>query len=162
MTLNKRKKVVKYRGSKTHGGGAMKKRRGAGSRGGRGMAGTGKRGDAKKPSIWKDPHYLGSKGFHSHKKRETVLNIKDLEARQLLWLQQGVMKQEKDVFVIDLATLGITKLLSKGTPTKKYEVTVTAASASAQKKITEAGGKVHVAVVEKKVIPKENSADSAE
>ena len=45
MSVNKTKKVGKYRGSKTHGGGHMKKRRGAGNRGGRGMAGTGKRAD---------------------------------------------------------------------------------------------------------------------
>ncbi|MBD3259575.1 50S ribosomal protein L15, partial [Candidatus Woesearchaeota archaeon] len=38
----KSKKVKKMRGSKTHGGGNMR-RRGAGNRGGRGNAGTGKR-----------------------------------------------------------------------------------------------------------------------
>ena len=42
MVVYKRKKVTKYRGSVTHGGGSRKKRRGAGSIGGRGNAGTGK------------------------------------------------------------------------------------------------------------------------
>ena len=59
MVVNKLKKKVKYRGSKTHGCGSMKKRRGAGHRGGRGAAGSGKRGDAKKPSIWNEK-YFGS------------------------------------------------------------------------------------------------------
>ena len=65
MTTNKRKKVVKYRGSHTHGGGAKKKRRGAGHRGGRGMAGSGKRADQKKPTILKlyGNSYFGKKGF---------------------------------------------------------------------------------------------------
>jgi len=66
----KRKKVTKQRGSKTHGWGAMKKHRGAGNRGGRGMAGTGKRGDAKKPSIQKNKKYFGKYGFKSLKKRK--------------------------------------------------------------------------------------------
>ena len=48
MVINKSKKKLKYRGSKTHGCGSMKKRRGAGHRGGRGAAGSGKRGDTKK------------------------------------------------------------------------------------------------------------------
>ena len=47
MTTHKIKKVRKYRGSKTHGGGHMKKRRGSGNRGGFGKAGTGKRADQK-------------------------------------------------------------------------------------------------------------------
>src|SRR3989338_2045713 len=51
MPANKQKKVVRYRGSHTHGGGAKKKRRGAGNRGGRGMAGSGKRAGQIKPTI---------------------------------------------------------------------------------------------------------------
>ena len=53
-----RKKNTRQRGSKTHGCGSMKKRRGAGHRGGRGAAGSGKRGDCKKPSIWKNKKYV--------------------------------------------------------------------------------------------------------
>ena len=49
----RRKKVNKYRGSQTHGSGAKKKRRGAGNRGGRGMAGPGKIGDQKKTTNFK-------------------------------------------------------------------------------------------------------------
>ena len=54
MTVNKRKKNVRQRGHKTHGWGEKKKHRGKGHQGGAGMAGTGKRADSKKPSIWKD------------------------------------------------------------------------------------------------------------
>ena len=63
MTVNKRTKSSRDRGSKTHGCGSMKKRRGAGNRGGRGMAGTGKRADQNKPSIWKNKKYFGKYGF---------------------------------------------------------------------------------------------------
>ena len=52
--LHKRKKAGRYRGSKTHGCGSMKKRRGKGNKGGAGNSGSGKRGDQKKPSFWKE------------------------------------------------------------------------------------------------------------
>ena len=75
MVINKSKKKLKYRGSKTHGCGSMKKRRGAGHRGGRGAAGSGKRGDAKKPSIWGGT-YFGKHGFHSRfKKPNTIISV---------------------------------------------------------------------------------------
>ena len=45
MTHNKRKKNSRQRGEWTHGWGAKKKHRGAGHRGGRGNAGSGKRGE---------------------------------------------------------------------------------------------------------------------
>ena len=51
MVTYKTKKVSKYRGSSNHGGGMRKKRRGAGSRGGRGNAGTGKRAGQKKAGL---------------------------------------------------------------------------------------------------------------
>ena len=53
MTYNKRKKNTRMRGGTTHGYGSMKKNRGAGNRGGRGNAGSGKRADSKKPKIYK-------------------------------------------------------------------------------------------------------------
>ena len=48
MVVQRKKKVGKYRSHTTHGGGHRKKRRGAGSRGGRGNAGSGKRAGHKK------------------------------------------------------------------------------------------------------------------
>jgi len=75
MTTHKNKKVTKYRGSKTHGGGAMKKRRGAGNRGGRGNAGSGKRADSKKPSIWADKYYFGKHGFKKKGIKEKICAV---------------------------------------------------------------------------------------
>jgi large subunit ribosomal protein L15 len=55
MKIKKRKKSTRMhgRGMGTHGGGARKKRKGSGHRGGIGMAGTGKRADQKKTLILK-------------------------------------------------------------------------------------------------------------
>jgi len=65
MSINKRTKRSRQRGSHTHGWGAKKKHRGAGNRGGRGMAGTGKRADQKKPTIMNlyGNEYFGKRGF---------------------------------------------------------------------------------------------------
>ena len=66
MPVNKRTKLSRYRGSHTHGCGSKKKRRGAGHKGGKGMAGSGKRADQKKPTILKlyGNDYYGRRGFY--------------------------------------------------------------------------------------------------
>src|SRR3989338_2684643 len=84
MTINKRKKNTRQRGKTTHGWGARKKHRGAGNRGGRGMAGSGKRADQKKPSILKEygNTYFGKFGFkipQKIKKQIKEINISTIE-----------------------------------------------------------------------------------
>lgn len=144
MSSNKRK-TQKYRGHKTHGGGAMKKRRGAGSRGGRGKAGTGKRGDAKKPSVWKKVkgrQYLGKFGFTSIKDSNTVLNVSDLQDQLPGMVEQGIAKESKGTFTIDLSEAKIDKLLGSGSITVPVNVTVKQASDNAISKVEAAGGSV--------------------
>src|SRR3989344_411779 len=134
--IKKRKKVSRYRGSKTHGCGSMKKRRGAGNRGGRGMAGSGKRADQKKPSILKEygTAYFGKKGFASRSNKIKIksINIGDLENRLLTLIK------------IDLSKLKYNKLLGSGKITKKFEINVDHASKGAIEKIEKLGGKVNV------------------
>lgn len=159
MVVHKRKKVTKYRGSKTHGWGAMKKHRGAGNRGGRGMAGTGKHGDAKKPSIWKTP-YFGKRGFHNPnpKKNKDIkeITLKDVEEKLAFWKKKGFVKEENGVSVIDLAKIGFTKLLSNGKATKKLKLIIKYASKGAIERVQKAGGEVLTAKKEKvKEKPKE-------
>lgn len=132
------------RGSKTHGGGAMKKRRGAGNRGGRGMAGTGKRGDGKKPSIWKNSKYFGVHGFSSHKKHDSSVNIAYIEGRAETLVKEGLIKKEGETYVIDLNLLGYQKLLGKGNVTRKYNITCSKASPSVIEKVKNSGGLVTV------------------
>jgi len=141
MTFNKSKKCRKYRGSKTHGGGSMKKRRGAGHRGGRGNAGTGKRGDVKKPSIWK-LKYFGKHGFTSQKKSYKSINFKEIEIKIPQWLKQGQIKENKGIFHIDLNKLGYKKLLSTGKITKKLHIKVNLFSKKSKEKIEKAGGEL--------------------
>ncbi len=141
----KRKKVTKYRGSKTHGGGSMKKRRGAGNRGGRGMAGTGKRGDAKKPSVWANKKYFGKRGFKPQNKKTTKsCSLLYIEKSLPTLIKTELVKEESGMFVVDLATLGFDKLLSQGNITKKFKITAWQASAKTIEKVKAAGGEVIV------------------
>lgn len=131
MTIKRQKKDKKYRGSNTHGGGSHKKRRGSGNRGGFGNAGSGKRADHRKFSILKKfgNSYFGKLGFN--KKNPTkvnTINICDLPQTPK----------------VNLNELGYTKLLGKGTPKIKYEITVDTCSEKAKTKIEKSGGKVNI------------------
>jgi len=140
MVVNRRRRIAKLRGSRYCGFGPNR-HRGAGQRGGRGNAGTGKKCHAKKPSVWQA--HLGSKGFSSRDTgAQCCMNIRDLEDKlpQLLG-QEGVAK-EGDVFVVDLQKLGVSKLLSAGRVHHKMKVTVAAASAKVEEKLKAAGGEL--------------------
>ncbi len=142
MSSNLRK-VKKYRGHKTHGGGAMKKRRGAGSRGGRGLSGRGKRADVKKPSVWKIKDYYGSPSFTSHRPRPVAVNVSDLVQQLSLFEENGFAKKTSQGYEINLSSAGIDKLLGSGAVSQTFIVTVASASPRAVEKIVSAGGSVH-------------------
>ncbi len=138
-----RKKNSRLRGTHTHGWGAKKKHRGAGSRGGRGNAGSGKRGDCKKPSYWGDTRFAGKHGFKRPAKKVRKIqsiNLKIME-RNLRWFNAV---EKNGVFEVDLSKAGIRKLLGTGKVTKKYNIKVEYASKSAIEKVTKAGGNVTV------------------
>lgn len=159
MVVNKRPKKSRYRGSQTHGGGAKKKRRGAGHRGGRGMAGSGKRADSKKPSIWKEP-YFGKRGFtsKSRRKKDAVINLNLLEERLPQFIAQGSASKGKEIISVDLGKAGYTKLLGEGVVRTRMKVTVSYASQQAVEKIKQAGGDVIATGAGKKSPGKEEQA----
>lgn len=115
-----------------HGRG-IKKGRGAGNRGGRGMAGTGKRAAQKKPSILTQygNAYFGKHGFtrpQKTQKKEKIINL------------QALSKFSSTS--INLTELGYTKLLGSGKPEKAYTIIVPAYSKKAKEKIEAAGGSI--------------------
>jgi large subunit ribosomal protein L15 len=142
MVVRKRTKFSRQRASFTHGWGSKKKHRGAGSRGGKGMAGTGKRADQRKPQIWKDKKYFGKHGFTSRTKAIKAINVKELQ------VLVGEGKEE-----INLREKGYGKLIGSGKITKKVIVSVNSASAAAIAKIEEAGGKVTLLKQKKENVP---------
>lgn len=143
MTVNKRKKASRYRGSMTHGKGSKKKRRGSGNQGGKGMAGTGKRSDNKKPTISKIENYFGKHGFVSRNKRDIkAVNIGYIEENIAKLNSQGLVNKEDDLFFVDLKKLGFNKLLSDGIIKNKYKIKAPYASKKAIEKIKEVGGEI--------------------
>ena len=142
--INKRKKFSRYRGSHTHGGGAKKKRRGAGHRGGRGMAGSGKRADQKKISILKlyGNEYFGKHGFNRPQKTIKIvktININEIEKNLDSYLSKNLIKKENDYFLINLKNIGIDKLLGTGNIDNKYKI-IGKVSKKTKIKIEEKGG----------------------
>jgi large subunit ribosomal protein L15 len=143
MVVRKDKKVKKYRGSKTHGGGSMKKRRGAGNRGGRGNAGSGKKAQAKYPTRWKSGNKLGKYGF---KKKGNVIgrssiSLKGIELKLNKFLAGGIAKKENDVYVVDLRD-HYDKLVGTGKIDKAYKIIIAQASQKAIEKVKDKGGEV--------------------
>ena len=94
------------------------------------MAGTGKRADQNKTRIW-HLEYFGKHGFTippSIKKHDNPINIENLP------------DQEK----INLQEQGYTKLLAKGTPSRKHHIIVQQCSKKAREKIEKSGGQVEL------------------
>jgi large subunit ribosomal protein L15 len=135
-------KKKRQRGSKTHGGGSMKKRRGSGHSGGRGNAGSGKRGDSKKPSYWKDKRDKGFTSRQQKKGKGTPINIAALNEKLDTLVDEGKVEKDGDTYVVDLSAIGYAKLLGAGEPRVTYEITAEDASDSAVAKIEDAGGSV--------------------
>ena len=144
MPARRRKKVVKYLGSHTHGGGAKKKRRGAGHRGGRGMAGSGKRAHHNKQLVFKlyGKDYFGRKGFHSRRGKSKAVNISFLEDNFERFLQGKIIAKKDEFFEVSLDKIGCSKLLSSGKPARKYLIHVKNFSKKAKEKIEALGGKI--------------------
>ncbi|MBU1111157.1 MAG: uL15 family ribosomal protein [archaeon] len=143
MPVNKTKKCGKYRGHTTHGGGHRKKRRGAGSRGGRGNAGTGKRAGQKKAGMLPQLGALGFTPRGRESKSKQSINLSDLSSVKLdRWVAAKKAAKQGDVYVIDLTKLGYHKLLGAGSTNLKLQITVDQASKLAVKKLKKAGGKV--------------------
>lgn len=143
MAVNKRKKNTRQRGSKTHGWGAKKKHRGKGHQGGAGMAGSGKRADSKKPSIWKE-RYFGKFGFVSKtpKIKINAVNISFIEQHLEKFISSGLIKEESGVYFVELEKIDFNKLLGDGRVSMKFKIKTPYASRTAVEKVTEAGGEV--------------------
>jgi large subunit ribosomal protein L15 len=132
MVVRFRKKSRRMRGSHTHGWGAKKKHRGAGSQGGRGQAGMLKH---KKSWMLKyDPHHFGKIGFKvplEVKSKVNAITLKDLDI-----LARKLNKTE-----IDVSEFGYDKVLSNGKLTQTLTIKAKKFVEKAKQKIEQAGGK---------------------
>ena len=136
------KKCKSQRGGNSHGWGHKKKHRGAGSRGGRGNAGSGKRADTKRPTIINKYGTvdLAKKGFvRPNFVAYNSINIRDLN----LLIEKGKVSGE-----VNLKELGFQKLLGTGNLSQAIKITVKMASKGAIEKVKKAGGDVIVTAQE--------------
>ncbi len=140
----KRKKFSRMRGSKTHEGGARKKRKGSGHRGGKGMSGTGKRADHKKTLITKKygHNYFGKRGITSRKTQKDKgkkINIGNISLNIKSYLDKGRAKKTGKGIEISFKDY---KILGKGDVNEKLIIKAEKASKSALKKVNSAGGEI--------------------
>lgn len=134
----KKKKTYKKRGSRTCGGGSAKNRKGAGNRGGRGNAGSGKRARHKYT-----PGHLGKRGFTRPpklKKDEPIINLRYINNNIDRLLEEGVAVKKDDEITVNVSKLGATKVLGKGHLTQKFSVKADNFSEGAKTKIEAMGG----------------------
>lgn len=138
----KRSKRSRLRGKRTCGWGARKARRGKGHRGGKGMAGTGKRAGQRRTWVLRyRPGYFGKKGFTSLKqkrqKKEKAINLSQISEQLESFLKKDIAK--KSAKGIELNLIGY-KVLSYGKLKEPIIIRANAFSKAAAQKIKEAGG----------------------
>ncbi len=146
MKFKKRKKSSRMhgRGTGSHGWGFRKKHKKSGHRGGKGMAGTGKRADQKKSLILKlyGHKYFGKQGITSKKterdKRKRI-NLSDIRLNLEKYIKAGIAKKTKDGTEINLKNY---KILGDGEINEKLIINANEASKSAMEKVKKAGGEI--------------------
>jgi large subunit ribosomal protein L15 len=132
MKLKKRRKSSRMRGVRTHGHSA-KLNKGKGSRGGKGMSGSGKRADQKKSLVIKKykGKYFGKQGFTSRKakvKKGKIINLEEIGKK----------------FKPGEINLSEYKILGTGEIKGKFIIKARTASKSATDKVKKAGGDIIV------------------
>ncbi len=141
IKTHKRRKESRQHGRKmgTHGGGARKKRKGTGHKGGKGMSGSGKRADHKKTLVQKlyGHEYFGKQGVTSRgTKRDTRKRI-NLQTIELNLEKYG--KKTPKGFEINLSKY---KILGTGEVKNALFIKALEASKSAIEKVKKAGGEI--------------------
>lgn len=156
MVVRKRRRKNRLLGQRTRGHGDTKNRRGAGSRGGRGLAGSHKH---------KWSKYHGKFGKEKKKvlpsKQVKAINIDQLLQIMPKLVAAGKVSEEKGLFVVDGAKIGFDKLLSNGNLKEKLLVRNIKASKKAVEKIEKAGGRFEAASEEAETEKKEKPAEKA-
>ncbi len=145
MVVRRRKKSRKLRGrTRTMSWGRIGQHRKSGSRGGYGAAGLGKH--EWTWTIKYHPSWFGKHGFKPPRIRvgyePEVVNVSQVEEIAFKLKVEGKARTEDGKIVVDLAGMGVHKLLGGGKIGAPVKVIVPKASKAAIKKIEEAGGQV--------------------
>lgn len=146
IKTHRRKKTQKYRGKRagTRGWGARKKHKKSGHKGGKGMAGSGKRADQKKTLVQKlyGNDYFGKQGITSRgtkKDKSDKINLSNIEMNLGSYIAKGIAKKTDKGFEIDLSSY---KILGDGEVKNKLVIKAKSASQSAKEKVKKSGGEI--------------------
>lgn len=147
MKIRKRDKRSRLRGQRRCGYGFGKKHRGKGSKGGKGMAGTGKKAAQKRTFIDKYmPGYFGKRGFKSvnqiKKIKPKIINLSEIQKKINDFIAEGTAKKTLQGIEILLEDY---KILGDGNVKDRLIIKAKFASSQAMQKIEKAGGKILVA-----------------
>lgn len=146
MTVKRRKKITRLRGSRTCGWGLV--HRGSGQKGGAGNSGTGKKANSKVPGrgLWAK-QAMGKRGFISKGPGvcDVVINLRELEDKLPGFIANKVASEAGGVVSVDLSRAGYTKVLGSGRVTRKWKIIAQRASLEAIEKVKAAGGELLVA-----------------
>ncbi|HIH36984.1 MAG TPA: 50S ribosomal protein L15 [Methanocellales archaeon] len=118
-----RDKTKKMRGKKTFGMGHNRK--------------------GSKPRVYREPPH----GFKRPPKvieEKITINIGELDKISDYLIDKGIAKEEQGLIYIDLADMGVTKVLGSGQVTKKFVLNASEFSETAKIKLEKMGGKVWV------------------
>ncbi|MFC7139227.1 uL15m family ribosomal protein [Halosimplex aquaticum] len=140
-------KKKRQRGSRTHGGGSHKNRRGAGHRGGRGNAGSRKH----------EMHNHGPWDKHGFKRPDDVqddvetIDVRELDEDAALLAADGVADEEGDGYAIDARDVvedghevDVVKVLGSGQVRNELHLVADDFSDAAEEKVEAAGGSVEL------------------
>jgi large subunit ribosomal protein L15 len=141
--FSKKKKSSKRRGDREQGRG-KKKGRGAGLRGGRGNAGRHKHKRVHYAKLGQEFGYTNFGFKRPDEAQEVVVsvNVSELDDRLTMLVEMGEAQKTGDVYTVDLAAMGVDKLLGSGQIRNKVRITVATATPSAKSKVEEAGGSI--------------------
>lgn len=144
MQKRKSKKIHKMRGRRAAGYGFSAGHRASGQRGGKGMAGSKKHHYIK--VMQENPRYFGKLGFKRPQKLledVVVLNIGEIDAAADGLVEDGMATMKGKRYQIDVAKLGVDKILGSGKVTRKLDlVGVKAISVRAREKVLGFGGTI--------------------
>ena len=144
MQKRKSKKIHKMRGRRAAGYGQSAGHRASGQRGGKGNAGTKKHHYIR--TMIENPRYFGKHGFKRPQKlldEVIAINVGQLDESADRLVERELATKKGREYTIDLAHLGIDKVLGAGSVTRKLNlVGVKGITSRAREKVTSAGGSI--------------------
>ena len=156
-------KKKRQRGSRTHGGGSHKNRRGAGHRGGRGRAGRDKH-------EFHNYEPLGKHGFKRPQDTErevAEISIQKLDEDAVIYAAEGLAEETDGGYAIDARDVvedghevDAVKVLASGDVRQPLEVTADEFSDAAAEALSEAGGEAILADPDEPEDVSETDADT--